>query len=1115
MPQSTTDPTLAANLNDAQRAAVEYTSGPLVVLAGPGTGKTRVITHRIARLVELDNVDPASIIAMTFTTKASGELRERLAELIGPGPADSVNAYTIHGLGYRLLLRFGDMLGLPSQPQIIDSAQQRRLMRDLISEHGVNHEHAAAGWDSLINQTLTAIASLRNHAVTPKAAEAHAAAWAAKCQIEPADWDEQELQAQRARQSAFAQSAQLYKLFDSACQTRGWLTLDDLIIQPIRLLTDHAAAAAICRDDYRHVVVDEFQDVNRAQIELLRLLSPPGSSSADLCVVGDDDQAIYAFRGADDRAFAHFAAIWPDHHQIELSENYRSGAKVINAANAVIGRATERFAPHKRIDCADPTTDPGLVQCIQLENDKHDGDVIATMLLTDRAESNRPWKDCAVIARSNGDLDRIATALILCGIPLHVHRDASPAQDPGVQDVLAWIELLIDPDAAWPARRILSRPPLGANSIDTALWERQYRSEARRFHLGDEDAADPGTFLDWLKQNHADNPAVARLCQWHEELHRFAAESTADQTIFRIITLTGVVHSELLDARGRAQRIANIVSMLRFVRSRITRLDQPADLAAFKTYYDDLDEFDQSFRTTPEDKIDGPAPGDEPEEDDAVSLMTAHGAKGLEFDTVFVPRVSPSAGYGKTGRDDGSVIPDELLGRDEDWDLKASSRAEERRIFYVACTRAQRRLVLLAKKNKTPSKSTHFFEEFTLDESTEQLVEIHDQANILAKGADLGTGIRDAINIEGEDLAKRDEHRKAVEQAKRDARNQAAAAMDATDKTSLTAQDIDAAAASLRAAAAKLAVIANANMGYDDPDWIKTEPSADQLTSISTAIRQAEPTAPAGVLDVLGKIFKAPKPPLDLDYTKIMGYLSCPRCYFLKHIAHLPEVYSAAASIGSVAHTALETFYKSWREADAVGEPLPGLNDLLRIGKRTYFDSLAPGWPADEAQVSQLAALLQLTYENLHDPSANIIHLETKINFSYICDGIDHRFTTRLDRVDQLPTGDWRIVDYKTGRPSKKLLEPKPDDLQLGIYAMALKHLLGTDAEETDQDEILAQSRAEYWVLATGQAGKLAIENMKLDKVRTKIDKAIAGILAGEFEQGSRCSGMCSILDQD
>jgi RecB family exonuclease len=252
------------------------------------------------------------------------------------------------------------------------------------------------------------------------------------------------------------------------------------------------------------------------------------------------------------------------------------------------------------------------------------------------------------------------------------------------------------------------------------------------------------------------------------------------------------------------------------------------------------------------------------------------------------------------------------------------------------------------------------------------------------------------------------------------------------------------------------------------------------------------------------------KAPLSLNYTMIDAYQRCPRCFYLRHVMRLPEPESIETGVGIIAHAVLEEFFEEWRDAEADGLPLPGLESLLAMTRDRYVASLHEREQINRGVLDQLLAQMKLLMERLHslDPAPHILEVERTITFEYELDKAVHTFTAKIDRIDQLPDGGVRIIDYKTGRPSKKHTHPKKDDLQLGIYALALKLAKG---QSWAADGVL-KGTAEYWVLATGERGSIGLTDLDGAKVRAQIDEAAGGMLQGRFEAEPQCDGPCRLF---
>ncbi|MEM9374159.1 MAG: ATP-dependent helicase, partial [Planctomycetota bacterium] len=673
-----TAPDALPALSDEQRAAVEHEGGPLIVLAGPGTGKTRVITARVAHLIRARGVEPDAVLALTFTNKAAGELRHRMGGLVGMRDASAIHAGTMHAFGMWILRRFGDTIGLPGSIEILDSAQERRIARELIRAHGLFRSSMGRGIEAAIERGLRVCSELVNLGIAP--ADAIARAETASNATGPDGG------AARAELAMFAESARFASLMDEACLDRGTPRFDDLLRWPIRLLARSDLAREIVRARCRHVVVDEFQDLNATQIDLLAALAPPGAAGRrepDVCVVGDDDQSIYAFRGADERAFERFSDRWGGGAvpSVRLTTNYRSGKPVVDASNAIIESSVYRFAPDKRGVPAPGSPDRSSVELVRMAKDTDSPQVIAGLLRSriDR-EQDLDLSRVAVIGRTNGELRQIGAALDSAGVPFVSSIDDASREDPGVRLLLNWCELLVDPTRSWAARAVLTHPPFRCDPAALGALEQRYRNERSRAQDAD-GAGDPGPFLVWAARHTAGRggpgEAIARASELEHALGRSISGFPADQSLLRIVRATGVANAEDLDRRARAARVRSIVGLLRFARERIGRIGEPADLRAFLEYLEDLPDREKSFARPPAEAVE---PGiEEGVEGDGVRLLTAHASKGLEFDTVYIARVCPGWGFPKTQGNDEPVVPEAITGSDPDGRSRRDRLLDEER----------------------------------------------------------------------------------------------------------------------------------------------------------------------------------------------------------------------------------------------------------------------------------------------------------------------------------------------------------------------------------------------------------------------------------------------------
>ncbi|MDX2131158.1 MAG: ATP-dependent DNA helicase [Planctomycetota bacterium] len=1081
----TRGPGLLAGLTDAQREATVHDAGPLIVLAGPGTGKTRVIERRLAWAVGERGVEPERALALTFTVKAAEEMRARVRALLGESIAARLQVRTFNGLGWTLLRRFADVLGLPTRVTLIDAVQHRRLIRDVIVDMGLFARARGVGLDTLADELACSFDTMSELALEPgplasSAAEALRAAEAARDEAGAAI-------AQRRADEARAYAEVMRRRHE-----RGWLTYDDQVLLACRVLREHADIASIVRGEVRTVVVDEFQDTNPAQIELLRQLVPPREGArADLCVVGDDDQAIYAFRGADEQAFARFARVWEGARVIELAENFRSGAPVVEIANAIVRRAGKRFRPEKTLRKADASAAPD-VRATGVTVSQHSCGAEAVAALLRAAEADGApgftWDAHAVIAATHLDLDRVADALRLEGIPFEREVRRTRFDDPGVLDVLAWARWLVNPDAGGSVRRLLVRPPTGFALERAANVERAWRRAC-------EDEG-PIPLPAFLARAAPREPAIDALVRRYDALRVEVRSLLGSEAIARIVTGIDAAHADLLPGRARARRVLELLDLVRLARDVQQRLEPPADLHATLAYIDELESLRQVSARRPLGDADDveflseavPGAG-------RVRLMTAHAAKGLEFDTVYVVRAGSQHGFGKVREREGWTAPRDLFDPLDDRPEKDRARDEQRRLFYVACTRAKRRLVVLANLPQKPSAGLHMYEELVRGAAPALPIDVRGEDEVVEQAVVAGrivappaSGASPPADIDARTpLAELAERLAAAERVR------AAGALEQVSRPGVSEGELETARGVLGRSAARLAAIAHAASTGEPPAW-HAPADADIAGLAARARREASPVP-------LGAVLRKMEPPLRLSYSMLEQYTRCGRCFYLRYVLGIEPEQRQEAGLGEVAHQALEQHFGRVRAAEADGRPPPGVDDLLALGRAVYRASLPPRTPADPLVLDQLEAQLRHAAA-LHDAHANILEIERVVRFEYVSAGVAHAMTAKIDRIDQRPDGSYRVIDYKTGVAWKKLLEPKPDDLQFGVYAMALRSLYGEDV----------RGCCEYWLLGTGERGRIDLGAINHARVRSTIDKAVAGMLAGEFSRTDDCTGDCVLL---
>jgi DNA helicase-2/ATP-dependent DNA helicase PcrA len=621
---------LLADLNDAQREAVLHGAGPLLVLAGAGSGKTRVIVHRIARLVSEEGTVPWRILAVTFTNKAAGEMRERLEGLLGPSAAE-LWVQTFHAFGARFLRREAARAGLSPSFPIYDDDDQLRLVKGILAEVGADD-----GETLTAREALSRIDRWKGQALLPEEAR-------------PGEYDVEGRLAQ-----------EVWRRYEAALARAGAVDFGDLLLRPVRLLEEDPRLRERWSTRFEHLLVDEFQDTNAVQYRLLRLLA---GSKGNVCVVGDDDQAIYRWRGADVENILGFDKDFPGTRVVKLERNYRSTRNVLDAAHAVISRAARRR--EKRLWTEEG---PGEPLALLVGQDEHDeGERIARVVKQERARGTR-GDEIAVLYRTNAQSRPIEAALRDAGIRYTIVRGTSFYERAEVKDAAAYLRLALQPRSDLDFLRIVNRPPRG---IGEKTVER-LQAHARDRGLSLWDSLRALDELDALK------PAARRALGGFREVLAgiIAAVPAVD---------AGVAVQEVLSRTGLLERAES-----EHTDEGVERAGNLLELVAAAREFDEA-----SARPPPRDPEDPDPPplarfleqiallgeADAPTPEGKVALMTLHAAKGLEFEAVIL-----------SGLEEGT-FPRAPWG-DPSPREEAEAYDEERRLCYVGMTRAKRRLTL-------------------------------------------------------------------------------------------------------------------------------------------------------------------------------------------------------------------------------------------------------------------------------------------------------------------------------------------------------------------------------------------------------------------------------------
>jgi len=598
-------------LNPAQRAAVEYCDGPLLVLAGAGSGKTRVITEKIAHLVRAKHLAARKIAAITFTNKAAREMRERVGKLVSAEAAGELLVCTFHALGLKFLQIEHERAGLKRGFSVLDADDTGAIIKDLLPR--------ALKPDQLF-ALRQLVSTAKNQALTPEQALA------------------------AARSPREVEAAELYADYQRRLAAFNAVDFDDLIRLPLALLEGEDAVRAAWQERLRYLLVDEYQDTNTAQYRLLKALAGPRGA---FTAVGDDDQSIYAWRGANPENLDELARDYPALRVVKLEQNYRCAARILRAANRVIANN-----PHKHLkQLWSEHADGPPIRVMECKDGEHEAERVAADLthIAERAQAR--WQDFAILYRGNHQSRPLEKALQLARVPYHLSGGTSFLERGEVKDVLAYLRLLVNPDddAAFLRVANVPRRDIGATTLEK-LGELAQSRHATLLQAAGSDGV-----LKQLAPRSAS--ALAGFVDLLRELAGSARRLSAAELVDEVIRRTRYAEhlaAEVKDQSARNRRLENLKELADWFRAMGKDGGSVGDLAA------------QLALLTHADRGD---PGN------AVRLMTLHAAKGLEFRFVYV-----------VGLEDGQ-LPHE--GSIEEGRLE-----EERRLMYVGITRAKERLCL-------------------------------------------------------------------------------------------------------------------------------------------------------------------------------------------------------------------------------------------------------------------------------------------------------------------------------------------------------------------------------------------------------------------------------------
>lgn len=617
-------------LNEQQRVAVEYLEGPQLVIAGAGSGKTRVLTYKIIHLLA-NGYEPWRILALTFTNKAAREMRERVNLKLGEQVANRLWMGTFHSVFAKILRRHADRLGLLSNFTIYDAQDSKNLIKTIIKELNLDDKAYKPA------QIASMISSAKNSLITPEAYNADNGIYTENKRL------------------GRPQTGVIYQAYRDRLRTAGVMDFDDLLFYTYQLLVLNEEIRNHYQEFFRYILVDEYQDTNHAQAAIIKLLAP-SRSNAGVCVVGDDAQSIYAFRGANLANILQMQKHFPSLKMFKLEQNYRSTENIINAAGSLISNNIHQIKKD-----VFSTNGPGYpVEIAQCFSDFEEAGLLASRIAMVKTRTGDSYEDFAVLYRTNAQSRILEESLRKRNIPYRIYGGLSFFQRKEVKDVVAYMRLALNPSDEEAIKRVINLP---ARKIgDTTL-----RKVIHAANIADVSLFEVLNDPDKYKLD-ANRPTKQRLTQFADlitNISDYAKDHDASQTLEYILVTSGLLTYYGSDSDTTPENISrreNMAELLnyatQFVEDKLEQdLTDEVSLSSLMTDVSLATDVDKNENVETDEK--------------AVTLMTIHAAKGLEFNNVFVVGV------------EHNVLPSQLsMGN-----LKEIE--EERRLLYVAITRAK------------------------------------------------------------------------------------------------------------------------------------------------------------------------------------------------------------------------------------------------------------------------------------------------------------------------------------------------------------------------------------------------------------------------------------------
>ncbi len=1014
-------------LNPAQKEAVEYCDGPLLIIAGAGSGKTRVITQKIVFLITKLQIKPEKILALTFTKKAASEMRQRVEKEIKPGNS---NAWigTIHSFCAEVLRANALISGLNPFFNLTNEADQLVLILKNLDKLELNYPMTSGNTKYVLSKILKTINRAKNENISIKEYKEF---------IKKKDEERFTKEEQRNQENII----KVFHFYQKLMTANYLLDFGDLVNLTIDLFKKNHGILKRYQKQFDYVLVDEFQDTNFAQNKLIYLLA---GDKAKVCVVGDDDQSIYRFRGASAKNLIDFEEKFPKAKKIYLETNYRSFQQILDVAQLIIGKNKMRML--KVLKSYNDVSSFNSVHWYEAKDDKEEAEFIAKKIIETKQSNHGSYSDFAVLARSvRNHAVHIIDALKKYGIPVRVFGSSDFFQKKEVKDILAWIKILADPLDSPSLFRILDSKFIDIKRIDLAeLTNGANIYHHRKLYR----ALENKNILNKLSSDGLDK--VRFFLSLYNRLSKITNEKGLRHLIDELIYYKQWLQElENTNNKGKTDLFNNIRIFTDIIDEYIQKFPEE-NIYEFLRY---LEIYIENHNKNIEQDVSS--------NDEAVNVLTVHNAKGLEFNHVFVISLTENRFPKKFNRDKWD-LPYELVSAKENLqtgEAKELHQAEERRLFYVALTRARENIFLTyAQKygqNKKVSRKSPFLNEIINGKSIkkaglpdiektwpvkqlncpENIDKLMDKKMILEKLAnEYIKGDRERIikllgSYLGLELRILEQYLSA-----RLKENQ----KETSNFNEKFSQDI--------------------NLALDEKEFLRKR-------IMKRKIKEEK-----------AKDLKFNLKDFALTVSSLNTYQKCPQQFRFSVIDKLPSKVNFPMSLGTVIHRVLEAFHENFKKEEAEEENIMQLLDQAWI----YLKNSDPVIEKEYRPKWEIA--LKEYVKVFKESAGNPVNFEK----SFVCDFNGYKISGRIDRIDQI--GDeYELIDYKTGKKFGK--KKAYDELQLPVYFLGAKEALNIEA-----------SLLSYYFVMDGEKLAVSVDKEIIEKSKASILSIIDEIEKGIFE---------------